>query len=134
MLGNWLVQHLFNSPVDVVGDVHGELDALRVLLQQLGYNNEGVHPEGRRLIFLGDLTDRGPNSPAVVRLVSRLLDDGLTQGVLGNHDLNLLLGDRKHGNAWFFGGREALDASGRLVPQALADEATRTLTLRLFPR
>jgi hypothetical protein len=134
MAGNGLVQPLFEGPVDVVADVHGEIDALRALLHHLGYDNEGVHPEGRRLIFLGDLTDRGPNSPAVVRLVGRLLDDGLAQGVMGNHDLNLLLGDKKHGNAWFFGRREALDASGRVVPQALADDETRALTLRLFRR
>src|SRR5262249_21958833 len=51
-----------------------------------------------------------------------------------NHDLNLLLGDTKHGNAWFFGRREALDRSGRIVPQALADDDTRALTLGLFRR
>src|SRR5207249_4708136 len=44
------------------------------------------------------------------------------------------LGERKHGNAWFFGRREALDASGRVVPQALADDEMRALTLRLFRR
>ncbi|MBI1915786.1 MAG: metallophosphoesterase [Planctomycetes bacterium] len=134
MVDNGLVQPLFEGSVDVIGDIHGEIDALRALLRHLGYDNDGVHPEGRRLIFLGDLTDRGPNSPAVVRLIGRLLDDGLAQGVMGNHDLNLLLGEKKHGNAWFFGRREALDASGRLVPQALADDETRTLTLRLFRR
>jgi hypothetical protein len=134
MDGNSLVQALFEGPVDVVGDVHGEIDALRSLLHHLGYDNEGVHAEGRRLVFLGDLTDRGPNSPAVVRLVSRLLEEGLAQGIMGNHDLNLLLGHKKHGNAWFFGRREALDASGRIVPQALADDETRALTLRLFRR
>ena len=134
MAGNGLVQPLFEGPVDIVGDVHGEIDALRALLRHLGYDNDGVHPEGRRLVFLGDLTDRGPNSPAVVRLVTRLLDEGLAQCALGNHDLNLLMGKKKHGNAWFFGRREALDASGRIVPQALADDETRALTLRLFRR
>src|SRR6266542_6303987 len=133
MEDNGLVQPLFEGPVDIVVDVHGEIDALRALLRHLGYD-KGVHPEGRRLVFLGDLTDRGPNSPAVVRMVGRLLDEGLAQGVLGNHDLNLLLGERKHGNGWFFGQREALDASGRIVPQALADDETRALTLRLFRR
>jgi Calcineurin-like phosphoesterase len=129
-----LVQPLVDGPVDIVGDIHGEIDALGDLMRHLGYTNEGVHPEGRRLIFVGDLTDRGPNSPAVIRLVTRLLDEGLAQSVLGNHDLNLLLGKHKHGNAWFFGKREALDRSGRLVPQALADEQTREQTLRLFRR
>jgi len=129
-----LVQPLFAGPVDIVGDVHGEIDALRSLLRHLGYRNGGVHPEGRRLVFLGDLTDRGPNSPAVVRLVSRLSRQGMAQCVLGNHDLNLLLGQRKHGNAWFFGQPEALDKTGRVVPQALADDRARALTLELFRR
>jgi Calcineurin-like phosphoesterase len=129
-----LVQPLFQGPVDVVADVHGEIDALRDLLRHLGYGSDGVHPEGRRLVFLGDLTDRGPDSPAVVRLVSRLLDGGLAQCVLGNHDLNLLLGERKQGNAWFYGDEEKLDSSGRVVPQAPADEETRGLTLDLFGR
>jgi hypothetical protein len=134
MSSSRFVQPLFDGPVDVVGDVHGEIDALRSLMEQLGYRNEGAHPEGRRLVFLGDLTDRGPNSPAVVRLVARLLEQGLAQCVLGNHELNLLLDERKHGNRWFYGEREALDDSGRVVPQALADEEVKGLTLELFRR
>jgi hypothetical protein len=129
-----LVQPLFDDPIDIVADVHGEADALRELLGQLGYDSAGVHPEGRRLVFLGDLTDRGPDSPGVVRLVAGLLDAGLAQCVLGNHELNLLQGKHKHGNAWFFGQREVLDYTGRVVPQALADEATRQSTLALFRR
>src|SRR6266567_5047668 len=133
MTSNALVRPLFDGPVDVVADVHGEIDALRALLRQMGYRH-GVHPEGRRLVFLGDLTDRGPDSPAVVALVSRLIDKGLAQCVLGNHELNLLEGKRKHGNGWFFGEAEALDASGQAVPQTLATGRTRAAALGLFRR
>jgi hypothetical protein len=67
-----LIAPLFEGPIDIVGDIHGdihgEIDALRDLLMHLGYNVEGEHPEGRRLIFIGDLTDRGPDSPAVATL------------------------------------------------------------------
>jgi hypothetical protein len=57
-----LVQPLFDGPVDIIGDVHGEIDALRSLMRHLGYKDDGFHPENRRLVFVGDLTDRGPTS------------------------------------------------------------------------
>lgn len=98
-----LVQRLFDGPLDVVGDVHGEIDALAALLGRLGYDPEGTHPAGRRLVFVGDLSDRGPDSPAVFRLVMRLVARGCAQLVAGNHELNLLLGRKKHGNHWFHG-------------------------------
>lgn len=132
MTDNGLVRPLFDGPIDVVGDVHGEIGALRALIAGLGYDEDGGHRDGRRLVFLGDLTDRGPDSPAVVRLVGRLLDAGRAQCVLGNHDLNILLGKRKHGNAWFFGEAEALDRSGRVVPQVVADDEAREQTCALF--
>ena len=71
-----LVQNLFTGPIDVVGDIHGEIDALQNLLTRLGYGADGSHSEGRRLVFVGDLTDRGPDSPAVVRLVKQFVESG----------------------------------------------------------
>jgi predicted MPP superfamily phosphohydrolase len=96
------VQELFPGPIDIVGDIHGEIDALRDLLRHLGYDQAGVHPQGRRLMFIGDLTDRGPDSPAVIELVSGLVSQGSAQCVLGNHELNLLRKARKEGNGWYF--------------------------------
>ncbi|WP_390630765.1 metallophosphoesterase [Roseiconus lacunae] len=58
-----LVHNLPDDPLDFVGDVHGEIDALRSLLNHLGYDEEGAHPDDRRRVFVGDLTDRGPDSP-----------------------------------------------------------------------
>jgi hypothetical protein len=98
-----LVRELFAGPIDIVGDVHGEIEALRALLQLLGYDDRGNHVNGRRLVFIGDLCDRGPNSPGVVRIVRQLVEDGRAQLVLGNHEINLLRGEPKHGNHWFFG-------------------------------
>lgn len=103
-----LVGRLFEGPVDIVGDVHGEYGALLALLSRLGYDGGGGHPEGRRLVFVGDLVDRGPDSLACVRLVRRLMEAGKAQCVAGNHEVNVLLGDRKHGNGWFFGEHERL--------------------------
>lgn len=96
-----LVRPLFDGPIDVVGDVHGEIEPLRELLAQLGYESSGRHPENRRLVFVGDLGDRGPDSPAVFELVRKLVGQGLAQCVLGNHELNLLRGELKPGNEWF---------------------------------
>ena len=67
-----LVRPLFAGPIDIVGDIHGEIDALLALLHHLGYAEDGIHAQGRRLVFVGDLTDRGPDSPSVVSLVGRL--------------------------------------------------------------
>ena len=98
------------GPLDVVGDVHGELDALLALLAHLGYDADGGHRDGRRLVFVGDLCDRGPDSPGVVALVKRLVDSGRALATLGNHEINLLRGDRKDGNDWFWSEYSARDA------------------------
>ncbi len=117
-----LVRPLFEGPLDVVGDVHGEIDALIALLEKLGYDRAGVHPDGRRLVFVGDLCDRGPDSPAVINLVRQLVRTGRAQCVIGNHELNLLRGEHKHGNHWFF--REDSQAlREKFGPCVLATEA-----------
>lgn len=127
-----LVQPLLNGPIDIVGDVHGEIEALRSLMCHLGYAADGTHPDERRLVFVGDLTDRGPDSPAVVDLVKSLVDAGRAQCVLGNHDLNILLGDRKHDNHWFFGEHWSLDGSSEPTPAMLADDDIRKSVLDFF--
>ena len=96
------VQALFDGPIDVVGDVHGEWQALRSLLNFLGYDAYGEHRAGRRLVFVGDLCDRGPDSPQVIDFVQGLCQRQLAQCVLGNHELNLLRQERKPGNGWYF--------------------------------
>ena len=97
-----LIQPLFPGPLDIVGDIHGEIDALHDLLRVLGYDAAGNHPKARRLVFIGDLTDRGPDSPAVLEIVMSLVSRGLAQCVLGNHELNLLREVAKEGNGWYF--------------------------------
>ena len=59
-----LIQSLPEGPLDIVGDIHGEFDALLALLSHLGYDLQGHHPQGRTLVFVGDFCDRGPDSPA----------------------------------------------------------------------
>jgi hypothetical protein len=96
-----LIQPLAAGPLDVIGDIHGEIDALTALLDRLGYRADGSHPAKRHLVFVGDLCDRGPDSPAVIFKVRDLVASGRAQCVLGNHELNLLHRAHKHGNHWF---------------------------------
>ncbi|GCE20690.1 polynucleotide kinase-phosphatase [Dictyobacter kobayashii] len=89
-----------HGPFDIIGDVHGCFDELQVLLQQLGYvvEKQGeqepqfqvTHPAGRKVIFLGDLVDRGPATPAVLRLAMDMVASGNAFCVPGNHDVKLL--------------------------------------------
>ncbi len=90
-----------HGPFDIVGDVHGCFDELKELLMKLNYRvniveeKEGnfgfevIPPENRKVIFLGDLVDRGPKSPEVLRLVMSMVDKGVAICVPGNHDLKL---------------------------------------------
>jgi hypothetical protein len=127
-----LVRKLFDGPLDIVGDVHGEIDALLSLLQQLGYSKSGRHPEGRRLVFVGDLVDRGPDSPAVVALVRRFIETETAQCVLGNHEFNLLLGSRKPDNVWFFHHDLPPDDPAAARPQKWMEEHQRQAMLEFF--
>lgn len=96
-----LVVPLAQGPLDIVGDIHGEIEALDHLLEQLGYAPDGAHPDQRTLVFVGDLVDRGPDSPAVLARVMQLVDSGRAQCIAGNHELNLLRDDARHGNSWW---------------------------------
>ncbi len=92
---------LFDGPLDIVGDVHGEIEPLKKLLRHLDYDSQGAHPDGRRLVFVGDLCDRGPDSPGVIELVQGLVERDLAQCLAGNHELNILRSSSKPGNRWF---------------------------------
>lgn len=100
--GSKPIGRLAEGPLDVIGDIHGEWGALRQLLNHLGYDQYGEHPSGRTLVFIGDLCDRGPDSPEVFSFVRRLVSSGAAQCVIGNHELNLLRRSAKEGNGWFF--------------------------------
>lgn len=87
------------GPFDAIGDVHGCRSELEALLSKLGYaliRDEGgrpvdaVHPEGRRAVFLGDLVDRGPDAPGVLRLAMGMVAAGHALAVPGNHEAKLV--------------------------------------------
>lgn len=104
-----LIQPLPPGPIDIIGDIHGEIDALNKLLGHLGYDIHGSHRDGRRLVFVGDFCDRGPDSPAVLARVEQLVRAGQAHAVLGNHEINLLRNDAKDGSGWYFDARASRD-------------------------
>jgi polynucleotide kinase-phosphatase len=81
------------GPLDIIGDVHGCYDELAELLTKLGYQNNTItwaHPEGRKAVFVGDLVDRGPKTPEVLKLVMGMTATGNAYCVPGNHDIKLV--------------------------------------------
>jgi polynucleotide kinase-phosphatase len=84
------------GPFDIIGDIHGCYDEAVQLLRTLGYEvtetsngTTAAHPAGRKVVFVGDLVDRGPNTPAVLKLVMNMVRAGTAHCVAGNHDVKL---------------------------------------------
>jgi Calcineurin-like phosphoesterase len=82
-----------NKPgYDIVGDIHGHADALHRLLDKLDYVEiAGAfrHPE-RKMIFVGDFIDRGPEQREVLRIARSMCEAGSASAVLGNHEFNAI--------------------------------------------
>ena len=96
----WTDKRNDHGPFDIIGDVHGCADELQALLAKLGYRVEWADdrddrtvtvtpPRGRKLVFVGDLVDRGPNSPDVLRIAMSMTAAGTAYAVQGNHDRKL---------------------------------------------
>jgi protein phosphatase len=85
-----------HGPFDVIGDIHGCREELEALLARLGYESGSSdspvrrHPQGRKAVFLGDLVDRGPDTPGVLRTVMAMVEAGSALCVPGNHDVKLM--------------------------------------------
>ncbi len=74
---------------DVVGDVHGLTQEFLELLRKAGWNTDNgrlSHPQGRKLLLLADLVDRGYDSLGLVRLIRRAVQDGVAVCLKGNHE------------------------------------------------
>ncbi len=86
------------GPFDIIGDIHGCADELEQLLEKLGYkikrNKDRAYtitpPMNRRAIFVGDLMDRGPRTPDVLRIVKSMVEAGTALCVKGNHEIKLV--------------------------------------------
>ena len=138
----WNDRRSDHGPFDIVGDVHGCLDELLRLLAKLGYSvEEGAaspvggelrhgkrlsdvpishritHPEGRKVVFVGDLVDRGPDTPGVLRLAMSAVAQGTGLCVPGNHDVKLMRALKGQKVAVTHGLAESLDQLGKEPPE-----------------
>jgi polynucleotide kinase-phosphatase len=95
---SWNDRKDLRGPFDIFGDVHGCASELRTLLTELGWTIrhdgeqavDATHPDGRQAVFVGDLVDRGPDTPGVLRLVMGMVASGNAICVSGNHEAKLV--------------------------------------------
>lgn len=76
---------------DIIGDIHGCFGELMDLMDNLGHKwvkNEGVHRpiNGRKIVFVGDVVDRGPRSVTTLMYARYMVERGFAIWVIGNHD------------------------------------------------
>jgi polynucleotide kinase-phosphatase len=132
-------EKLFNDrkeltgPFDIIGDVHGCREELERLLSRLGWTlHHGAdgrtvnasHPQGRSAVFVGDLVDRGPDSPGVLRLVMGMVAAGTALCVPGNHEQKLLRKLRGRNVTISHGLAETLEQLAAEDPSFSAETAT----------
>ena len=79
---------------DIVGDIHGEADALHRLLAKMDYRQTSggvyAHRGARMVVFVGDFVDRGPEQKEVLDIVRKMISAGTAHAVMGNHELNAI--------------------------------------------
>ncbi len=73
------------SKIYAVGDIQGCAPSLKSLIKKI--------PTKSKMIFLGDLVNRGPDSLGTLRLLKQLQEEQRIECILGNHDLHLLAVD-----------------------------------------
>ena len=117
-----------------VGDIHGRLDLLRRLLEQIEADAY-ARAEGRvcSLVFLGDYVDRGPDSRGVIaELLARQPQTFDTHFLKGNHEALLLdfLEDARHLDQWLVNGGEATMLSYGVDTEGLERARARPETWR----
>lgn len=81
-----------NLKLDIIGDIHGEAEALTRLLSTLGYTDKGgvFQHEDRIAVFVGDFIDGGYQQRAVLDVVMPMVSKGYARAVMGNHEFNAL--------------------------------------------
>lgn len=107
----WCNRKWEHGPFDIIGPVHGCFDTLQMLLERLGYHvaEQGrggkgrrrfrvSHPDGRKVVFVGDMVGNGPASPQVLRLVMDMVADGVALAVSGDQEDHLLQQLRQRGS------------------------------------
>ncbi|TMR06458.1 polynucleotide kinase-phosphatase [Actinomadura soli] len=129
----WNDRRELAGPFDILGDVHGCRAELEDLLSGLGYeidrDPQGLavganHPGRRTAVFVGDLVDRGPDSPGVLRLVMGMVAAGNALCVSGNHEAKLVRALRGRKVRVAHGLAESLEQLSA-VPDEFRDDALR---------
>lgn len=126
----WNDRTELTGPFDIIGDIHGCASELATLLTLLGWELERVdgqvvgatHPQGRTAVFVGDLVDRGPDTPGVLRLVMGMVAQGTALCVSGNHEAKLVRAMRKAKVTVSHGLAQSLEQLER-EPAAFRDQA-----------
>lgn len=130
-----------NSGYDIIGDIHGCANTLCLLLERLGYEErmsaEGwplfSHPQGRKVVFLGDIVDRGPRIRESLHVVKNMVDAGCAHCVMGNHEYDALGYTTKapkiSGKTWV---REHTPRNNRLIAETLNQFASYPEEWRMF--
>ncbi len=84
----------FAAETNRVPSRHGDADLLHnstvLRVSHGGCEFEVYHPDGRKLVFLGDLVDRGPKTPLVLRLAMAAVKSHDAFCLSGNHDAKLV--------------------------------------------
>ncbi len=116
------------APLAVIGDIHGRMDLLTRMLDQLA-----AHPQAGRLrvVLVGDLIDRGPASLQVLARVHALerAPDPFAAVIclMGNHErmlLDMLADPLGAGPRWLAaGGAASVDSFGLTLPHARGRQA-----------
>ena len=120
------------GPFDIIGDLHGCSDELVSLLKVMGYSVENpgsliprvTAPKGRTAVFVGDLTDRGPDNVRTLLIVMAMVRSGAALAVPGNHDdklLRALQGSPVKVSNGLEGTLEELTAAGDEVKELVRD-------------
>lgn len=120
---NFLHNEIKDTNLDIIGDVHGLYSEMIELLTKLGYKvteTEITHSEGRKLLFLGDFIDRGPDSLLMIELVMKAVNSG-HYSIVGNHEIKLIKNFEKTRN-------------GEIVNGGLAGKLTLSNLLRKKPK
>lgn len=90
----WNAKDMKHPPqrYDIIGDIHGHADTLRLLLEKLGYGAAaGVYRHAeRQAVFVGDFIDRGPQIRETLQIVRAMVEAGSAHAVLGNHEFNAI--------------------------------------------
>lgn len=120
----WVPPLLPTSKIDVIGDIHGLYDLLNITLKKLGWtsNEQGIleHDDSeRKILFLGDIVDRGQDSIDVLRLVKKTVELNKAWLILGNHENKLI--------RTF----DELERTGEFKPRSLSSSETSISLLKI---